>query len=331
MTLRTIYMIFVIFLFMRYFKRLCVFFQMRRMKKRLEGFSNEQVSYIMDKVNQKVEDTQAAGGDFYYKGKKVANKQDLENTYKYAYRKMCESKGFKFSRFGKELLEYDCSHTEATCKRDTTLHDNYSKEATATIDSADCAEAKDDEGKTIMKDGKPVILCKNVQYSFKVGDKTHKGKVTNDILKDINVKFHKGDSYSIQYEPDNPDSNRLKSNLNAFKKTDNSMDHLEWRPKEKKCVLAYQPLVEFCNEEGLTYDKNIGKCSVNKKYCECRGLEWRSGTIDCKYRPGQKETSYVFGKTMTQGIAVPAHCLSPKTHLLMALGPAGMAYAATQG
>lgn len=335
---RRIFKLLTLLLLFRYFKRLLVFFEYCKLckdKVRREGYENEQIqqfmddNQIMDKVDAKVEETQNSGQDFYYKGKKVVNKTDLENAYKYAYKKMCETKGFKFTRFGKELNEYDCSHTEQTCKRDTKLHDNYSAETTAKIDKSDCKEAMDDEGKPLMnEDGTPMITCMNVEYSFDVNGKKYTGKITKELLKNITKMMMKGDSIYVQYEPDKPESNRLKSELNAFKQTDNTMEHLEWRPKDKQCVLAYKPLVDFCNENGLTYDKNIGKCSVNRKYCECRGLEWRSGTVDCRYRPGQKETSYMFGKTMTQGIALPPYCMSDGH--LAAMGPIGMAYAAAR-
>ena len=314
-----VFILLTLLLLFRYFKRLLVFFEFCKVYKNKvhrEGFENEQIQQfmddnkIMDKVDAQISETQNSGQDFYYKGKKVANKTDLDNAYKYAYKKMCESKGFKFSRFGKELNEYDCSHTEQTCKRDTKLHDLYSKETTAIIDKTDCKEAMDDVGKPLKNtDGTPVITCKNVEYSFNVGGKKYTGKITKELLKETNKMYKKGDSIYVQYEPDNPESNRLKSTLNAFKGSDNAMEHLEWRPKDKKCVLGFKPLVDFCNENELTYDNNIGKCSVNKKYCECRGVEWRSGTVDCRMRPGQKETSYAFGKTMTQGVAVPPYCL----------------------
>ena len=316
----------------RYLIKIIFIFQLcnaYRKTTRREGFSNEQSSWVMDKVDEKIEQTQSSGQNFYYKGKKVADKIDLENAYKYAYRKMCENKGFKFSRFGKELIEYNCSHTEETCKRDTKLHDIYSKEATAKIDKSDCKEAIDDNGKPLENDdGSPVVTCKNVEYSFDVDGKKYTGKISKELLKETTGMMKKGDSIFVQYEPDNPESNRLKSELNAFKSSDNAMEHLEWRPKEKKCVLAFKPLVEFCNENGLTYDKEIGKCSVNKKYCECRGVEFRSGTVDCRYRPGQKEASYAFGKTLTQGITLPPYCMSDGH--LAALGPVGLAYAAAR-
>lgn len=263
----------------------------------------------MDKVDEKIEKTQEAGQDFYYYGKKVATKTDLENCYKYAYKMMCKNKGFEFSWFGDGLLDYDCSHTEKTCKRDTRLHDNFSEEIDAEIVSATCMPVLDESGKQkIDEDKKPINKCKDVKYTFTVDGKKYEAKISEELIE--NKMFKVKDKIKVQYEPQNPELNRLKNELNRFKeRTENSLDHLEWRPKDKKCVLAYQPLVDFCNDNGLTYDKNIGKCSVNKEYCECRGLEWRSGTIDCRYRPGQKETSMVFGKTMTQGVAVPPYCL----------------------
>lgn len=310
------------------FKRLRAFFHMRRMYKR-EFFTDEQVDSIMDKVDQKVEDTQNSGQDFYYKGKKVADKQDLDLAYKYAYRKMCENKGFKFTRFGEKMLEYDCTHTEKTCKRDTTLHDytdSYSEETLADITDGICTDVTDSSGRPIKdSDGKVKVKCKDIKYAFKVGDKSYDGQIEKDLLEEGHL-YNKGDKVKIEYNAENPKLNRLKSPLNAYKgRTENSLDHLEWRPDSKKCVLAYQPLIDFCNDNELTYDRDTGKCSVNKKYCECRGVEWRSGTVDCRYRPGQKEAATVFGKSLTQGITLPPYCMADSPYIA-SLGPAGVAY-----
>jgi hypothetical protein len=173
---------------------------------------------IEDKVSASIANRQNRGETLYYNGKKIATRKDFEKAMQYAYKKMCESKGFVFTHIGENMNDYRCEHTEKTCKRDSTLHNEEKIE------------------------------------------------------------------------------------------TDNSMDHLEWRPNVKKCVLAYKPYVKLCNENKLTYDKDIGKCEPNKKYCECRGLKWKPHTKDCQYYPGQKETSYMFGKTMTQGFMMPGYC-----------------------
>ena len=173
---------------------------------------------VENKSNEIINEKKSKGESMYYKGKKIADNKDYENAMKYAYKKMCEKKGFIFTRFGDNINDYRCHHTKKTCERDTILH-------------------KEDA---------------------------------------IN--------------------------------SENSLEHLEWRANHKKCVIAYKPYIDLCNKDALTYHKDIGKCEPNKKYCECRGLKWKPHTKDCQYYPGQKETSYMFGKTMTQGFMMPINC-----------------------
>lgn len=187
---------------------------------KIENFEVNEDAYqkVSGAVSQNVEELQSQGKDVYYKGKKVANKEDIKNAMKYAYKTLCLENGFTFEQYGPETTDYRCRHTKETCNNLSTLH--------------------------------------------------KKGDAGNNFL-----------------------------------------EHLEWRPDTQNCVLGIKGYVDMCNTQGLTYDKDLGKCKPNKKYCKCRGLKWKPKTEDCQYYPGQKETSFMFGKTMTQGVAVPPSCL----------------------
>lgn len=210
--MKSIYYLLFLFCAFIIFKRKC------KTEYMIEGTMNEEQQKKMDKVMSQIGNFISGGQDvgrtFYWKGKQIATKEDITNAYKYAYQEMCKSKGFKFNTTGNEVLNFSCSHTEETCKRDS---------------------------------------------SFLNGSNS----------KNIN-------------------------------------DHLEWRPNSKQCVIAYKDYRDFCENEKLDYDENIGQCKVNKKYCECKGVEYKSG--DCKYREGQRETATVTGKTLSQHFTRPAHC-----------------------
>lgn len=196
----------------------------------------EQLESLLGDVGAYVSKSQEAGQQLYYKGKKIANKKDMENAYKYAYKKMCESKGFNFYSTGDEIMDFDCTHTEATCKRDSSLHKSNSE------------------------------------------------------------------------------------------RSDNSMDHLEWRPNQNECVLAYEGYIDMCKEQELDYDNNVGRCQVTREYCECRGIDYKQSSSgpDCKLKEGQKEASYVVGKTLSQHFARPPYCITAEELVKAASFPIGL-------
>ena len=83
---------------------------------------------------------------------------------------------------------------------------------------------------------------------------------------------------------------------------DYDMKYLEWRGSKdglNKCVYAFSGYKERCEENALTYDKTKGQCKTNKKYCECKGVEYKDG--DCWRDPVSKAFGTVFGNTVTQG------------------------------
>lgn len=93
------------------------------------GFLNEEEQKEMEKVQQMVrkytdEMYETANQTFYTDdGKKVATPDDIEASFAYAYRNMCEDKSYIFKYIGPTLADYTCKHTKETCLRDSDPND----------------------------------------------------------------------------------------------------------------------------------------------------------------------------------------------------------------
>lgn len=83
---------------------------------------------------------------------------------------------------------------------------------------------------------------------------------------------------------------------------DYDLQYTEWRGNREdvnRCVYAYSGYKQRCEDDGLTYDEDLGRCKTNKRYCECKGLEYKNG--DCWRDPMSVGFGTVFGNTITQG------------------------------
>lgn len=97
---------------------------------------------------------------------RVENDKDKKLALKYALKKVCEKRGYKWIEGGDEFT-YDCKHTEETCKRDSV----YPTKEGAIPQyfewrASNSSDAKDVGSKTVnIMDGRPQSLSKSVGQS----------------------------------------------------------------------------------------------------------------------------------------------------------------------
>jgi len=72
--------------------------------------------------------------------------------------------------------------------------------------------------------------------------------------------------------------------------------YLEWNTDMGACILGIAEYRKKCEEMGMRYDQDKGRCYVTEQYCNCKGLSWKDN--NCWMNPLTKLYSYIAGDTL---------------------------------
>jgi hypothetical protein len=72
--------------------------------------------------------------------------------------------------------------------------------------------------------------------------------------------------------------------------------YYEWNTDLEACILGIADYRKTCEEMGMNYDSNKGKCFITPEYCHCKGLQFKDG--DCWKDPVTWLVSQITGDTI---------------------------------
>lgn len=87
--------------------------------------------------------------------------------------------------------------------------EKYTQTTSATITSSDCEPYTSTETTKNKTTTQTKYRCPNVEYEFSLHNKDKSTKYTGSTYTDTTINYKEGNNISIQYDPNNPNDNRL--------------------------------------------------------------------------------------------------------------------------